>query len=204
MILTLIGLGDSLYYVSMQHLRFLLFILTLSFLLPACGEVTGNPDSRFVPVEPLIEEQIKLLTSLNLKVEKQVRTDQGTETKIFSNINWQKELSAFRVADISKPGLQGAYMIESPEANVRIFRLKEDQNAEVQILKIELGENGRIKSLEATVDDQNYLYHTRRTFRINFDRLVNGQYTVSAYQIAGAQKLIWSKENPFSVRAKIL
>ncbi len=187
----------------MQPLRFLL-LLVLPALLMACGEVTGNPDSRFVPVESLIEAQIKLLTSLNLKVEKQVRTDQGTETKVFSNINWQKELSAFRVADISKPGLQGAYTIESPEANVRVFRLKEDQNAEVQTLKIELGENDRIKSLEATVDDQNYLYHTRRTFRLNFDRQVNGQYTVSAYQIAGSQKLIWSEENPFSVRAKVL
>ncbi len=181
-----------------------MLIFALPMLVSACGEVTGNPDSRFVPVESLIDEQIKLLSSLNPRVEKRVRTDKGEGTQVFTHINWQKELAAFRVADISKPGLQGAYTIEAAGPAIRIFRLKENQQAEVRSVKVELGENNRIQSLEAIVEDKNYLYYTKRTFRLTFGKELNGQYVISAYEIAGSQKLIWNPEQPFSLRAKVL
>jgi hypothetical protein len=171
--------------------------------LSGCGEVTGNADSRFVGLEALLDEQVQLLQSAKPAVKKRVLATGGTEEKTFRNLDWQKELAAFRQADLSKPGLRGAYTVQDVAPNVRLFRVKPGQNSEVQEVRVEFTDDNRVKSVQALVNDENYLYHTRRTFRLDFAPR-GDQWMVRTYRIEGFQKLLWNQAKPFAVQAEVL
>jgi hypothetical protein len=165
--------------------------------------VDRTTDERFVALEPLLDEQVRLLEALDPKVEKRIVSEGAEETRTFGNIDWQKELTAFRQADLSKPGLRGAYTVTDPAPNVRVYQARPGEKEEVRELKVVFTEGNRIKSMQALVEDQNYLYHTRRTFHVEFAARQD-QWLVDTYRIDGFQKMLWSKEKPFSVRAKVL
>lgn len=172
-------------------------------MLTACGEVTGGADGRFVALDSVFDGQVKRLETLNPQVKKSVLSEAGEETKVFQDIDWQKELSAFRQADLSKTGLRGAYSVNDVAPNVRLFQVKPGEKAEVQELRVEFTADHQIKSVQSLVNDQNYLYHTRRTFRVEFGPK-DDQWLVRSYQVEGFQKLLWSKAKPFAVRAEVL
>lgn len=182
------------------------FIIALAFILLAglsgCGEATGNADSRFVGLEALLDEQVRLLQSSNPAVKKRVLATGGPEVKVFRNVDWQKELAAFRQADLSKPGLRGAYTVQDVAPNVRLFRVKPGENTEVQEVRVEFADGNRVKSVQALVNDENYLYHTRRTFRLDFAPR-GDQWMVRTYRIEGFQKLLWNQAKPFAVQAEV-
>ncbi len=163
------------------------FAMALAFgllaVLSGCGEVTGNADSRFVAVEALLDEQVRLLESANPAVKKSVLAPEGMQEKTFQNVDWGKELAAFRQADLGKPGLRGAYTVQDVAPNVRLFRVKPGEKAEVQEVRVEFADGNRVKSVQALVNDENYLYHTRRTFRLDFAPRGN-QWLVRTYRIA--------------------
>lgn len=171
--------------------------------LSGCGEVTGNADRRFVALDTLLDEQVRLLESANPAVQKSVLAAEGTQQKTFRDVNWQKELAAFRQADLSKPGLRGAYTVQDVAPNVRLFRVKPGENAQVQEVRVEFADGNRVKSVQALVNDENYLYHTRRTFRLDFAPR-GDQWLVRAYRVEGFQKLLWNQSKPFAVRAEVL
>jgi hypothetical protein len=171
--------------------------------LPGCGEVTGNADNRFVALEALLDEQVRLLQSANPTVKKSVLAAGGTQEKTFRDVDWQKELAAFRQADLGKPGLRGAYTVQDVAPNVRLFRVKPGEKAEVQEVRVEFADGNRVKSVQALVNDENYLYHTRRTFRLDFAPR-GDQWLVRTYRIEGFQKLLWNQAKPFAVRADVL
>jgi hypothetical protein len=175
----------------------------LLLLLTSCGNVAESTDSRFVAIEPLIDEQVKLLQALNPRVEKRIVSEGSEETQTFGNIDWQKELSAFRQADLSKPGLRGAYTVQDEAPNVRVYRVRSGENEDVRELRVVFTPDNRVKSLQTLVENQNYLYHTRRTFHVEFAEKKH-QWLVDQYRIDGFQRMMWSKEMPFSVRAKVL
>ena len=189
---------------DIHHPKFIV-ALALGLLagLSGCGEVTSNADNRFVALETLLDEQVQLLESANPSVKKRVLTAGGPEEKVFRDVDWQKELAAFRQADLGKPGLRGAYTVQDVAPNVRLFRVKPGENAEVQEVRVEFGEGNRVKSVQALVNDENYLYHTRRTFRLDFAPRGN-QWLVRTYQVEGFQKLLWNEAKPFAVRAEVL
>lgn len=180
-------------------------VLALGLLpvLSGCGEVAGNADSRFVALEALLDEQVRLLQATNPSVKKSVLAAEGMQAKTFQNVDWQRELAAFRQADLGKPGLRGAYTVQDVAPNVRLFRVKPGENAEVQEVRVEFADGNRVKSVQALVNDENYLYHTRRTFRLDFAPRGN-QWLVRTYRIEGFQKLLWNQAKPFAVRADVL
>ncbi len=189
-----------------KRLRFPVFRLLsaiLPLLLASCGDVAESTDSRFVALEPLIDEQVKLLQALNPQVEKRIVSEGSEETQTSGNIDWQKELSAFRQADLSKPGLRGAYTVQEEAPNVRVYRVKPGEKEDVRELRIVFTGDNRVKSLQTLVEDQNYLYHTRRTFHVEFAERKD-KWLLDQYRIDGFQKMMWSREKPFSVRAKVL
>jgi hypothetical protein len=171
--------------------------------LSGCGEVAGNADSRFVALEAMLDEQVRLLESTNPAVKKRVLAAEGMQEKTFRNVDWGKELDAFRQADLGKPGLRGAYTVQDVAPNVRLFRVKPGENAEVQEVRVEFADGNRVKSVQALVNDENYLYHTRRTFRLDFAPR-GDQWLVRTYRIEGFQKLLWNQAKPFAVRADVL
>jgi hypothetical protein len=93
--------------------------------------------------------------------------------------------------------------VQDVAPNVRLFRVKPGENAEVQEVRVEFGEGNRVKSVQALVNDENYLYHTRRTFRLDFAPR-GDQWLVRTYQIEGFQKLLWNQAKPLAVRAEVL
>jgi hypothetical protein len=186
-----------------QNVKFIIAAAAVMLGFSGCGEVTGNADSRFVGLEALLDEQVRLLQSANPAVQKRVLAMGGTQEKTFRNVDWQKELAAFRQADLSKPGLRGAYTVQDVAPNVRLFRVKPGENTEVQEVRVEFADGNRVKSVQALVNDENYLYHTRRTFRLDFAPLGN-QWMVRSYRIEGFQKLLWNQAKPFAVQAEVL
>ncbi len=189
---------------KIQNLKFIIATAAVVLAgLSGCGEVTGNADSRFVGLEALLDEQVRLLQSSNPAVKKRVLATGGAEEKVFRSVDWQKELAAFRQADLSKPGLRGAYTVQDVAPNVRLFRVKPGENTEVQEVRVEFADGNRVKSVQALVNDENYLYHTRRTFRLDFAPR-GDQWLVRTYRIEGFQKLLWNQAKPFAVQAEVL
>jgi hypothetical protein len=161
--------------------------------------------SKFVNIASFIDEQTALLDSLNPAVEKKVLIGGKQEHQTLQNIDWQRELELFIQADISKPALQASFDIEEQDKNIRIFRPREGENPDINYLKVTFDEkNQQIKTIEARISQENYLFESEKMISLQCINNVSGQPQISAYQIKGFQKLIFNDKVPYQVEAKVL
>lgn len=180
----------------------------LFFLISGCidepvRDATGT--SKFVNVAGFIEEQTALLDSLNPAVAKKVLIGDKQEQQTLQNINWQRELELFLQADISKPALQASFDIKEQDKNIRIFKPREGENPDIDLLKVTFDEQSqKIKAIEALISQQNYLFESEKRISLQCIQNASGQTQITAYQIKGFQKLIFNDKVPYEIDAEVL
>ncbi len=185
----------------------LLFLCLLLLIISGCVDepVRDQSDNKFVNLSTFIEGQATLLDSLNPKVTKKVLINGKQEQQTLQDINWAKELVLFLQADISKPALQASYQVEEVSTGVRIYKPREEENPDIQYLKVSFEEGtNTIISVEALISRTNYLYHSEKKISLQCRKNTSGHTQIAAYQINGYQKLILGNKVPYQVEARVL
>ncbi len=176
----------------------LIGLLTFCALLSACNEeVKENQTKRYFDLKKLIERQIKSLNTQKPVVQKTILIADSTENQSIKTIDWAKELELFIQTDLNKPAFTQSYQVDSSSMGVK-YSLKNTEQLPIKYLTISrLGEDGI--SVEALVNNKNYLYETERHLKLSIknNELVD-------YQIEGFQKIVLGDKKVFKIYGKVV
>lgn len=193
---------------TMKHLNSLLLFAIIALLLFACETgMREKPLNEYFDVISLIDQQSKLLSDLNPKIQKSIEVDgkQEKDTIEFDALGWKNELEVFKLADINKPTLHDAYQATEEETSEgKIWRYTTDQpSLAIQYLNIHFKNDSIVTKLEAHYRENNALYISERKFEINFKDSDNTA-VLESYKIYGKQKMVMKDEVTFSIESKVL
>ncbi len=183
-----------------------LFIILVGVVLAGCETntpQTGAVNTAFVPIAKLLDQQIALLEQTNPSITKSIVANEKKESRVVQMQDWSKELEIFRALDISKPGLQGMFTIESPSPDVRMYTRKPGEKAVVEWLKVQLNENGQPIAFDGSIRQKNYLYQSEKHLRMQLKPNTEGKLQLATYQIDNQKKMLFSNPEHFTIEATV-
>ena len=191
----------------MPSMRLFLFIIGL-LLLSSCTEDAKRADSYF---DSLVTNQVSVLSLAKASIIKQASIDGNHDETTFTpdSTLWESELDIFRQLEIyERPAYKDAYEmkdgIADEKSNLTVRSYHSLKNIPVRDLKFYYHDQfQQLKKIEATYQDKNTLYTTRRSLQMEFDE-VNGKSVLSAYSISGVQKMVLSDSVKFSIHSKVI
>ncbi len=179
---------------------FLFFLL-----IEACNPISTSKEreKRYFDLALFVQKQIDKLSNQPLSVQKEIYLEGKKQEILTDSINWAKELSLFKEADINSPALANSYEVkEDKQARTLSYVAKEDKQ-KVREIQLVLGGDGRlesinIKEVKIVYAENNQLYeiHRRMSMKIKDEQLY-------AYSIQGFQKVVLKDSMVYEIRGLI-
>lgn len=177
----------------------------------SCSNRASSISGRPSIIDSLLDAQIKELTKSGARVSKRAVLDGKTDQFEFSpdSAGWGNELDSFHdLAMFQRPAYSQTYQVEDglkdPNSNLAIREFRALQRVPVMEIRFfYLHEFGNLKKIEATVQQDNLLYATRRKVTLEFDDAV-GRTNLVSYQIDGTQKMMLSDTVHYQVTSHVL
>jgi hypothetical protein len=185
-----------------------LFIIIMCLLLGSCNESAKKADSYF---DSLVTSQVELLSLAKPSLVKQASIGGQEDQVKFTpdSTLWESELDIFRQLEIyERPAYRDAYEvtdgISDEKSNLTVRSFHSIKNIPVRDLKFYYhNQFQRLRKIEATCQEKNTLYTTRRSLQMEFDE-VDGKSVLSSYSISGVQKMVLSDSVKFSINSKVV
>lgn len=152
-----------------------------------------------------LQSQIERMQTEKPMVLKSVSSqDQPPETIETDAIDWEDELAVFEQTDINKPTLQEYYtrqetVLDNGDILLEYTKTEESEPL-VHYLLLTLTPDRRLKQLEATLQDKNPLFYSKRQVQL---QTAPGTGNISTYTVKGVQKLIFGDSLRYSVNANL-
>jgi hypothetical protein len=125
------------------------------------------------------------------------KIDEGTQF----NPEYRKELAIFYSADIRKPALQNAFTIK--EANGVTTYLPKTENPELRLLMVKRDAANRVKRVDVTVTQDNYLYSSDAS-GVLFIKYKGETPMLDSMSVVGMQKIVFGTPFSYVLQAKVL
>ncbi|MCX2740632.1 hypothetical protein [Pontibacter anaerobius] len=152
-----------------------------------------------------LQEQRQRLETQQPMVLKSVAA-QGKEPEVVEtpDIDWEDELAVFEQADLSRPSLQEFYtrqeqVLEDGSVAIEFTKL-EDAEPQVHYLRLVLSPAGKLKHLNARLQDKNIIFFSRRAVELSTDPQSGN---ISSYHVEGVQKMIFGDSLRYEVQANL-
>lgn len=167
-------------------------------------------DNAFYDINGLIDEQVKILDSINPSILKKAilnGKEEVTELTPLDSETWTKELIILKSVDINRSMLSDSYRItESSDSNSKkiLYTSKYPEKTKVEELSILLSiSNQNPIEIHATVDNKNELFDSSKKLEIEFTTK-DDILLLTSYKIEGSQKMISKDSNTYLIEAKIV
>lgn len=187
-----------------MHYRFLTIVLLLCSLVSCTPEESRDDAPKvYYDLKGFVENQITYLNDKKPEVRKTAVLGPNREVSKSRSVDWKKELELFVQADINKPSYRQAYeMVHNGPLRFE-YRLKPGNDLPVSYLIIET--DSVLKQplrVEALLRAENKIYKSEKKIVLECakrDNLIG----ISAYDVAGYQKLIFVEKKVFSIHGEI-
>ncbi len=177
------------------------YYLLACLLLAACSS-SNEKIIYYFDVNILIDQEIQRLNELHPRVTKTVELNGEREERETSDIDWKKELSVFREADINKAAWRNKYQTDTVFINrsqgqfSQIDYTAMDEDLKCQHLSLYFLRNtSAAYKLEARLHRKNFLYEISQDIGITVGE---------SYYINSLQKVIFLDQRQFDVRAEFV
>ncbi len=166
---------------------------------------SSSTDDGYYNLTAYVQQEKQRLQTEQPAVLKSVQTEnEPAETIQTDRLDWEEELTVFEEADISKPTLREYYTREEqalPDGGKIIkFVKKEDAEAPVMYLYLQLSPEQKIQRLEATLLDQNLLFFSKRKAILDANAETG---KLESYSVNGVQKLIFGDSLHYTIQANL-
>lgn len=171
-----------------------------------------QPVTALYNIDSLVDHQSQALAQLQAGLAKQVifngKAEEG-EVQPKDSTGWNSELEIFKkMSVINKPVYRSKYISEEavsdPSSNLIIKTYRAVEDAPVAYLKIYYQNSpSQLRRIEAKLDEENSMYRSSRTFRMDFTRLEN-QSILKSYLITGGQKMMFDDTVTYEVKGTIV
>lgn len=183
----------------------IILLLSISFL--GCDVKPAKIDAseEYFNLEELLTKEIQYLLTEKAGIEKSVTSnsaEERTETQPSSTEEWESQLALFLDANISKPGLRGAYHQESlitlDGYSKTIYAAK---NNKVAVKTFEcLYQNEVLTQISISMVERNSIYTSTKELAIYFSP--SGEHIIG-FDVIGDEKMQLKEELHFEVKAVI-
>lgn len=191
--------------------RILSFLFVLSFFALLSCENRAGDNSYYYPVDSLLKDQSKFLSSSKARLTKEAFIDGETESKTYiprNDTTWQFELDVFaQLNDINKPTNAGKYKadraVKDVNSNLLIYTLESTEKLPVSFLKIYYLDNlSNIRKIEGVYHEESSLLSSARHLSMEFQN-INNKIVLTSYSMKGGQKMLLGDSVQFSVHGTI-
>ncbi len=177
-------------------MKSLIILTAFVVLVTGCTQESTNETKKYFDLNAFIQAKIEVLNKKKPAFEKTVWNENTPETKTVVIQDWGKELELFLQADLNKPAYLNSYEVTETDTLSK-YQLKNTESLPVKLLMIHKVE-GKPESIEATVQNKNYLYESNKQIRLH---LTEGE--IDNYFISGTQQLVFGDKKVFKVEAKV-
>ena len=187
---------------------FISFFLLIG--LSACGR-KNLAHNRYFNVDSLISRQVEHLTVKSPSVTKTITINNLEEALVIKpdSASWAHELGIFRYLDIlNKPIYATAYTladgVKDNHSNLTLRIYRPTQPVPIREFKLYYQDSfEKIRRIEATMEESNSLYFSRRNFVLTFDDRPE-KAALQSYAVNGFQKMIMGDTVWFSLSARLV
>jgi hypothetical protein len=173
---------------------------------------TGKQTTALFPIDSLVTEQIQLLTNIKAGLFKEALLKGRIDTVNYTpadTTQWVKELDIFReLKVINKPVNTGSYQIDDglfdQRSNLKVKAFTSTEELPVVYLRVYYQATpARPRRIEALYKKENILFASARLLSMHFEQIDN-KTVLTAYNVKGGQKMIFSDSVTFYIKGKIL
>lgn len=180
----------------------------------SCGEGERQQEAvvsinEYYDVQGLLAANEEALRQMNVSLHKEAKfSGELEESRIrLDSAALAEELEVFREVDINKPVLSGRYHITTTQEDGRelvTYEADDKESLNINFLKVyRNAENGVVERMEALFSNRNVLYNSTRLLSLQYGK-VNGQVLPQYYTVEGVQKMIFSEEEEYSIKAEFI
>lgn len=197
-----------------MKLRYLPILIGFWVLVTSCSEREKQQEAivsmnEYYDVQGLLAENEEALRQMRVSLHKEASfAGEVEESRIeLDSVNLTEELGVFREVDINKPVLSGRYQVATSQVEGRelvTYEADDKEALNINFLKIYRNpDNGTIERMEALFSNRNILYKSTRLLSLHYEE-VNGQMLPDYYTVDGVQKMIFSDEEAYRIRAEFI
>lgn len=197
-----------------MRLRHLAILICLWILTGSCSEGERQQEAvvsidEYYDVQGLLAANEEALRQMNVSLHKEASfAGEVEEARIrLDSVALAEELEVFREVDINKPVLSGRYHITTSQEDGRelvTYEADDKESLNINFLKVyRNAENGVVERMEALFSNRNILYNSTRLLSLQYGK-VDGQVLPQYYTVEGVQKMIFSEEKEYSIRAEFI
>ena len=136
-----------------------------------------------------------------------IDSDNFTTSLEAKSVDWKNEFEPFRaISVINKPVYADAYNIKiSPDkkSNLLVKEWVAKGETSIQSLKIYFLNSSRVKRLEATFKQTNFVFTSRKNMILEFT-VLGTKPLPERYEISGHQKFFWEEPQDYKLACEIL
>ncbi|TPE45496.1 hypothetical protein [Pontibacter mangrovi] len=152
----------------------------------------------------LQEQRLRLEKEQPMVLKSVATQDHEPEVVETPDIDWEDELTVFEQADLSRPSLQEYYtrqeqVLEDGSKAIEFTKL-EDAEPQVQYLRLVITPKGKLKQLNARLQDKNIIFFSRRAIELSTNPQTGN---ISDYRVEGVQKMIFGDSLRYEVQARL-
>ena len=180
-----------------QPIFFLALLLILFF--SSCDNQTGKSKEEvktYFDIKNYFLQQAKLLSDGNVYLKKKIIKDGKTEEKLFSIVDWQKELKPFSDCNINKPAWAHSYVADTlfSEGKLSVKYITRDITLPIKEIKLNF-ENNRLVRMFIHKQTSNSYYTAKNDYVFETD---------SGFVITGLQEVMLADKTIYSIAAKFV
>lgn len=191
-----------------MHSMKIIFYACSFLALASCTESAEKADSYF---DSLITSQVRALSQAKASIVKHALIDSQHDEATFipDSIAWESELGIFRQLEVyERLAYRDAYEMKDGvpdvKSNLTVRSYHSLKNVPIRDLKFYYHDHfQQVKKIEATFQEKNTLYTTKRSLQMEFEE-INGKPILSSYSISGVQKMMLNDSVKFSIQSKIV
>lgn len=164
---------------------------------------------EYYDVQGLLAANEELLRQMKVSLHKQASFGGELEESrmVLDAASLARELEAFREVDINKPVLSGRYQVSSSQQDGKeLITYEADDKEALNINYLKIYRNptsGEVERMEALFSNRNILYNSTRLLSLQYVS-INGQLLPQYYTVEGVQKMIFSEQEEYRIRAEFL
>ena len=183
-------------------------VLTIFLACISCREKSLQRPADSFSLDSMLDLQVNYLSKNGASLIKvsSINSNGFTSSLDSKHIDWENELESFRaISLVHKPVYADSYDIKimpDDKSNLFVKTWVARDKQPIQSLKVYFLNPNQIKRLEATLEQTNFVFTSRKNLTLEFS-ILGAKTLPERYEISGYQKLFWEEAQDYKLACEI-